>query len=60
MVYKVTKKSYGFVLTDKEGEERIFDSEIELSMFLAGWAVKGMKEGEEKLVTDVEIVNAMV
>ena len=60
MVYKVTKKSYGFVLTDKEGEERIFDSEIELSMFLAGWVVKGMKEGEEKLVTDVEIVNAMI
>ena len=60
MVYKVTKKDYGFVVTDKESEERIFESEIDLAMFLAGWAVKGMKEGEDKLVTDVEIVNAMI
>ena len=60
MVYKVTKKDYGFVVTDKEGEERIFYSERELLDFLAGWAVQDMKDGEEKLVTDVEIVNAMI
>lgn len=60
MVYKVTKKSYGFVLTDKEGEERIFYSERELFEFLAGWAVQDMKEGEEKFVTDVMTTNTFM
>lgn len=60
MVYKVTKKSFGFILIDKEGEERNFYSERELLVFLAGWAVQDMKEGEEKFVKDVEIVNAMI
>lgn len=60
MIYKIKKKSYGFVVTDKDGAERIFDSAQETAMFLAGWAIKDMKEDEEKLVTDVEIANAMI
>ena len=60
MIFKIKKKSYGFVVTDKDGTERIFDSAQETAMFLAGWAIKDMKEDEEKLVTDVEIANAMI
>lgn len=60
MIYKVKKTSDGFTLTEKDGTERIFDSAQETAMFLAGWAIKDMKEDEEKLVTDVEIANAMI
>lgn len=60
MVYKIKKEQSYWIATDKDGEERLFDSEIEVAMFLAGWAIEDMKVGEEKLVTDVEIANAMV
>ena len=60
MVYRIKKLEKGFSATDNQGEERTFDNEAELLYFLAGWAIEDMKVGEEKLVTDVEIANAMV
>ena len=59
MVYKIKKEQSYWIATDKDGEERTFDNEAELLYFLAGWAIEDMKVGEEKLVTDVEIANAM-
>ena len=59
MVYKIKKEQSHWIATDKDGEERTFDNEAELLYFLAGWAIEDMKVGEEKLVTDVEIANAM-
>ena len=60
MVYKIKKEQFFWSATNKDGEEQIFTTYEALLEFLAGWAVKDMRVGEEKLVTDVEIANAMV
>ena len=60
MVYKIKKEQFFWSATNKDGEEQIFTTYEALLEFLAGWAVKDMRVGDEKLITDVEIANAMV
>ena len=60
MVYKIKKEQFFWSATNKDGEEQIFYTYEALLEFRAGWAVKDMRVGDEKLITDVEIANAMV
>ena len=60
MVYVVEKHEWGFTLTDRMGEKREFANEVEVMEFLSGWALKGMKPGEQKYVTDVEVVHSAI
>lgn len=60
MVYVVEKHEWGFILTDRMGEKREFADADAVANFLAGWALKGMKPGEQKYVTDVEVVHSAI
>ncbi len=57
MVYVVKKHENGFTLTDLHDEKREFANEAEVTEFLSGWALKGMKPGDEKYITDSEVVH---
>lgn len=60
MVYVVEKHECGFTLTDRMGEKREFADADAVVNFLAGWALKDMKPGEQKYVTDVEVVHSAI